>query len=132
MSLGYGGTAVKEYESAEVVRYNYSLYNLNLEDYTGSDFDGIIELDKNFLVKAEIREKRIRTPKGRKKFVTKKIIQDTHMAELLDSGRIHITNNTQCFQKINDYDMIAIRLCFKILNEYQTLDYLPEKVSFDV
>lgn len=131
MSLGYGGIAIKEQETSKTVKYRYSLYNLNIEDCR-DDYSGELEFEKASLVEADIHEKRIKTSKGRKKRIIKRIMKDNRLEELINSGKVKIVNNRQCFQTINDYDIVAIELCDKILNEYQILGFLPETVNFDV
>ena len=132
MSLGYGGVAIKEQETLKNVKYKYSLYNLNINDCKENDYSGVLEFEKDSLVEAEIHEKRIKTPKGRKKIVIKRIVQDNRYEELLKSEKIKIINNNQCFKKINGYDIVAVNLCSIILDEYQRLGFLPESVSFNV
>lgn len=121
MSLGYGGKAVKRCESEDCVYFSYSVYNQNIKDCNSNVSDGLIQISKSHLVNAK------RVVKSNKK---KK--QDNKLEELLASGDIQIVDNSQCFQKYNGYDYIALRLCRVILNKYQSSGIMPEQIGFDV
>lgn len=124
MSLGYGGKAIKRCESDDSVYYGYSVYNWNIESCNSNIEDGIIEISKHSLVKAERHEKIVRKNK-RKKVQVKLILQNNKIEDLLESGDIQIVNNSQCFIKDEGYDYIALRLCLEILNYYQLHESMP-------
>ena len=52
MSLGYGGTLIKQLEDDTSIIYSYSSYNLNDEKYRNADrvFDGTITVNKSCFV----------------------------------------------------------------------------------
>ncbi|MBR5269993.1 MAG: hypothetical protein IKU21_05765 [Anaerotignum sp.] len=132
MSLGYGGTCRRIAEDSQWVSYEYAVYNLNVLEYEGKKelFDGEIEIRKSALIEPEIRETIKRFPGGRRKRMTKRIIREVPIVELLEKGEIRITECSHSWQWMDfGCEYIAYRLVNKIFQYYQENDILPEVES---
>lgn len=135
MSKGIGGACRKVLEDEDTVVYEYSVYNLNepkLKDVSNI-FDGAIIIQKSRLVEPEIHEKFRKSQSGGKKLLIKRIPVNVDFSKLFSENMITIENCSNCWQKtIEGYDIIGLKLCFKIFNEYQKIGYLPESLGYDV
>ena len=135
MSMGYGGVAQIVLEDADTVIYAYAPYDLGAPKYSNREgiYDGMIEIRKDALAEPEIHEKRKRMPSGRKKIVTKRIRQDVDYAALIASGKIVVQNSRFCWHIMNNgVGMIAMRLIFRIFQQYQDEGALPKEIGYHV
>ena len=84
MSIGVGGRARLVAQDECTLIYEYAPYNLNENEYRNANhiFDGIITIDRDAVVEAEIREKTKKMPSGRKKTVIKRIRVDVDYERL--------------------------------------------------
>lgn len=128
MSIGYGGTCIKEVETDTEVYFRYSVYNGNDNSVDEYIEDGIIYIKKVNLAKAVYREK-IKKIKGKKHTIIKCIEQPNDWNRLLKSGDIQVINNSQMFICIDGIDGIAIRLIANILDDFQHKDYAENSYS---
>ncbi|WP_061313640.1 hypothetical protein [Clostridium botulinum] len=135
MSKGIGGACRKVLEDAETIIYEYSAYNLNepkLKD-GGNVFDGTIIIQKSGLVEPEIHEKLKKSPSGGKRLETKNISVNVDFVNLFSEKMIVLENCSNCWQKtIEGYDIIGLKLCFMIFNEYQKIGHLPKSLGYNV
>ncbi len=135
MSLGYGGWCYIDAQDEQTVIYRYGTYNLNDTKFRNKEHicDGMITIDKNSLVEPEIHEKIKRFPNGKKKLIVKRISVDVPYEELFKNKKIEIENSNNCWETMaHGYDFMALRLVFKIFNDYQENGVLPEHISYNV
>lgn len=133
MSLGYCGFACLAEQNDDYVIYLYGCSNLNYENHLNSEQikDGLIIINKNYLLEPEIHRKLKRFPHGRKRIIVKYIPIDIPYEELIASGEIVIENSKNYWKTtFKDVDFIAVNLIRELFNDYQTNGCLPEKVSF--
>jgi hypothetical protein len=135
VSKGIGGACRKVLEDKKTVIYEYSAYNLNepkLKDVSNI-FDGAIIIRKSGLVEPEIHEKIKKSPSGKKRIIIKRIPVNVDFGDLFSEKMIAIENCSNCWQKtIEGYDIIGLKLCFMIFNEYQKIGSLPEGLGYNV
>lgn len=134
MSRGYGAYAKKFIEDDEFIIYEYFSYNWSESRFSNKEkiFDGFITIRKSSLIKPELHEKFRRMPSGRRKKFIKKIIVDVPLDELLDSGDVQIENSSFAWRILPiGVDLMAYRLCIKILCHYQSEGFLPERCGID-
>ena len=134
MSRGFGGSAKIVLQDENMVVYEYAPYNLNEPEYRNSDhiYDGLITISKDSMVEPDIHEKLKRMPSGRKKLIVKRIRRDVDYSGLLAAGKIIIENSRYCWYFVGTektIGMIAMRLVFRIYDQYQDEGSLPETVS---
>ncbi len=135
MSLGIGAYANKILEDAKTVIYEYGGYNLNVSEFRNEDHvcDGSITISKSCFADPEIHEKIKKMPGGRKKLIVKRIPVSVDYREMIANGLIEVENCGNCWQtigEVNNTDIAAIRILFKIFREYQINGAIPEYVSY--
>ena len=137
MSKGIGAHANKILEDATCVVYEYGGYNLNDPAFRNEAriYDGEIIIQKDCFVEPEIHEKLKKTPSGKKKLVIKRIPVSVDYGQMLNSGRIQVTNCSNCWQTSADHLKIDIMVChllFAIFRQYQEDGAIPETISYNV
>ena len=135
MSIGNGGTAVKILENKSILIFNYGGYNLNIEQYRneGKIYDGQIIIRKAALVEPEIHEKQKKMPSGKRKLVTKRILVEVPYEELFEKQMIEVKNCSNCWQTMQGgMDYVALRLIWKIFDQYQEKGTIEDTISYDV
>ena len=133
MSLGYGGFADLQQSDDTMVIYLYCCYNVDNDEYKHFQQleDGELYIDRDAFVEPEIHEKIRKTASGRKRTITKRVPIDFDLIELLESGKITVSNAGGTWQTTNDgIDIIAVKLLRKIFNEYQKTGDIPKRVGF--
>ena len=134
MSVGYGAKAIKLVEDKSHAIYLYSGFNLNLPESSvvPKSLDGIIMLDKSALIEPELHIRKKRLPSGRKREIIKRILREVSIEELLEGGKIEIENCKNTWEKRTSInaDIMAIRVCRKIFQDYQMEGQLPEGIEF--
>lgn len=132
MSKGYGGKCRKVTENEELVEYEYSVYNLNMEEHknSGDDYDGGIFIFKAGLVKPSIIEE---IASEEEKLVDRRIHKDVDIESLIGKGLVAIMNSehTWHFTK-GGIDMIGIKLCYLLFEIYQDDECLPDSLTYSV
>mgnify|MGYP000115721475 CR=1 FL=1 len=140
MSMGYGGIAKKVAEDDGYVLYAYGAFNWNLPECANNDYtlDGSILIPKDCFIEPEIHEKIKKMPSGRKKLVTKRIINlDTiykNADKALEKGLIKIENSRFMWKYYTDaqgkkYDFMALRLLTYAFKQYQETGTILEKIQ---
>ena len=135
MSIGYEGFACLIEQDEEHFLYSYGCSNWNDEKYMNREriMDGFIMINKNCLVEPEIHRKLKRFPNGRKRMVEKRIPVEVPYEMLFESGAISVDNSVNCWRVTDrEIDCIALRLIWKMFNDYQLTGVLPEKVYYMV
>ena len=119
MSIGYGAFCKKESENDEFVTYAYSSYNWNDERYYNDErvCDGKIIISK--------------------KVVSDELSLHSHdylgsdFTKLYDNGDIIVKNSSNTWMKHSKgMDVMAIHLCFKLLNQYQKEYCFPDECHY--
>ncbi len=131
MSMGYYGSAELVYSDNDVIVYAYGCYNINNNNYKlyMHAKDGVLTIQRDALIEAEIRRKIKRTASGRKKEIVKRIHRDVPFDELLEKGKIEIENASGTWVTSEEgYDVIARRVLYKIFERYQETGTIPEHV----
>lgn len=134
MSIGVGGSARIVLQDENTVVYEYAPYNLNEPEYSNSDhiYDGLITISKDSMVEPEIHEKLKRMPSGRKKLIVKRIRRNVDYSRLLAAGKITIENSRYCRHFVGtekNIGIMAMRIVFRIYDQYQDEGTLPETIS---
>lgn len=137
MSRGFSAWAKLLSQDENKVIYEYGSYNLNDEEYRNPDhiYDGKIEIERNCFVEPEIHEKLKKMPSGRKKLIIKRIPKSVEYYELLEEGKIIITNCSNCWAATDDeikVDIMACHLLFYIFLRYQEEGEIQETISYNV
>lgn len=133
MSMGYAARCrIKNENEAEVV-YEYACYNLNNDDYelAKESFCGLITIKKNAFVEPEIHEKIKRFPNGKKELIIKRVKREVDYETLFDTGQITIKNSTYCWKTISGFDIMALKLIWKIFSIYQDNSLIPKSIAID-
>lgn len=112
MSMGIGGFCHKLSEDDTEVVYEYSSYNLNDARYINENrtADGFIEISRSVYDKEQVKD----------------VSCFFSVKELADAGKIIIRNCTNTWRTYDGYDIIALRLCRKLICEYQVNRRYPE------
>lgn len=132
MSLGIGGWAELAAEDDTYAVYCYAPSNLNNPACYNREkiLDGMIQIKKSSLLEPEIHEKIKHLPHGKKKKIIKRIRVSPDFDQLLAAEDIVVENSTFCWITAdNGYDLMALRLIYKIYSDYQDEGALPQKVS---
>jgi len=133
MSKGYAGRLIVDTLDATRVIYKYACGNVNkgLDIYNVDigNLDGMITIDKSCFVETEIHQKIKKMPSGKKKVVKRRIIIPVDYGKYIEEGLITIKNASACWREIAGIDFIALKLLFKLFNEYQNQGEIPEKIS---
>lgn len=132
MSRGFAARLVKELEDKEYVLFKYASANASNENYAEmiEKLDGIILVNKKCFVEPEIHMKRKRMPSGKIKVFEKRIPVEVEYGRYIDEGLIKIENASGCWRTINEIDFMALKLLYKLFNEYQVKGNIPEKISW--
>lgn len=129
MSKGYGGYAHLVEADDNLVIYTYCCYNVNLPDYKHFREleDGELYIDRDAFVEPEIHEKTVRTASGRKKQVIKRIKRDVPFGELFENKKIIVKNASGAWKTVESgEDVMALKILFKVFNDYQEQGTIPE------
>lgn len=129
MSIGVGGVCRKISENEDAVQYEYYSYNLNEKRFVNPKkvADGAIIIWKAGLVEPEIHSKKRRMPGGRKKLIVNHIVVEIDMDEKLASGCVEIQNCSYAWKfDAEGIDVIALRICRSLFEEYQISGALPD------
>lgn len=133
MSMGYGGYAdLQQYDDTLVV-YLYCCYNVNNDDYKHfmKIEDGELYVDRDAFVEPEIHEKIKKTASGRKKPIVKRIKKDVPFNELFEAGKIKVKNASGTWRTTESgIDIMALKILFKMFDEYQETGELPEHIGW--
>lgn len=132
MSMGYGARLEKVLEDEQTVFYYYSCGNANYKNYDImiNKQDGEILVDKRCFLEPEIHVKLKRMPGGRKKLVEKRIHVNVPYTEYIRAGLIKIKNASGCWKTIDEIDIMALKLLFKLFDEYQEESKIPDRISW--
>ena len=119
MSIGHGAFCKKESDSGELVTYAYSSYNWNDERCYNDEriCDGKIIISKKAIsdILNAISDERL----------------GTAFSELYSNGGIIIENCSNTWQKhIKGYDVMALHLCYKLLNQIQKEQGFPDECHY--
>lgn len=132
MSMGYCAYMNLVAEDNTRLMYTYCSYDLNHPDWKKQRemADGEITIARDALVEPEIHRKNKKMPSGRKKFVEKRIVRDVAWNDILDNGKISIKNASGTWQITETgNDFLAIKLLFRMFDEYQKTGEIPKHVS---
>lgn len=133
MSIGHAARCrIKTQNETEVV-YEYACYNLNNGEYelAKESYSGVITIKKNAFVEPEIHERIKRFPNGKKKKVIKRIHRSVDYGKYIQTGQITIKNSDYCWKTYSGFDLMALKLIFKILDKYQDDSIIPERIAID-
>lgn len=114
MSMGIGGFCRKSSENDAQVIYEYTSYNLNNAEYRNENgtADGFIEIRKSAL--------------------KRDVLLDYTVKNLTDDGKVSIQNCTNTWDTDKGSDVIAIRLCKKLLRGYQLTGDFSETAGLNI
>ena len=133
MSIGFGGYADLVQADDKLVTYVYCCYNVNNVDYKQymKMEDGEIYIERVAFVEPEIHERIKKLPSGRKKNIVKRIPRSVPIDELLSAGKIRVKNASGTWRTtVSGTDIMALKILFKLFNEYQVSGQLPEHISW--
>lgn len=132
MSMGYAARLVKELEDEEYVLFKYASANASNENYAEmiKKLDGSIFVNKKCFVEPEIHMKRKKMPSGKVRVYEKRIPVSVEYERYIDEGMIKIENASGCWRTTEGIDFMALKLLFKLFNEYQLAGSIPEKISW--
>lgn len=133
MSRGYGGFANKVFEDDTMIVYAYGGFNLNVPECRNENYirDGSLIISKSCFINPEDLNPCFTSTQNNK--VTENLHQGIDIAGALSEGLIQVKNCSHTWQVIGEkeqYDRIALRLLFKLFNEYQETGSIPEKIVF--
>ena len=136
MSIGYGGKARIVLQDEKTVVYEYSPYNLNEPVYMNKEriYDGLITIKKSALMEPEIHEKMKKMPKVQKVSIVKRIRRKVDYDSIISRNEVCIENSSYCWRFVGiekNIGMIAMRIVFRIFDEYQEKGILPEVVRLN-
>ena len=132
MSMGYGGSARLILHDKKTIIYEYAPFNLNCPDYKNSDriYDGLITIDTSSFIEPEIHTKLKHFPNGKKKIITKRILNEVNYAQLISDKKIVVENSRFCWRILDkSVGFIAYRIIRKIFTTYQEEEIIPETIS---
>lgn len=137
MSIGIGAHANLILEDENCIIYKYGGYNLNVPEYRNEEhlYDGTIMIQKECFIEPEIHEKIKRMPSGRKKLITKRILESVDYEKMLEEGLIVIENCSNCWKTTENklqIDVMACHLLFHIFLRYQEEGKIPDQMSYNV
>lgn len=134
MSLGYSARARKVIEDKKIILYEYNCYNIGKFDWQDAleTFDGSILIEKdafpNLVADGEIKE----ISNDRKNTIDiQKTEEKIDFQKLFHNEKIKIKNCSHTWKAYDGYDFMALKLLWKIFNEYQNNGIIPEYVSWD-
>lgn len=132
MSMGYGGSARLVLRDEKTLIYEYYALDLNYPEYRNAEheYDGLITIDISAFVEPEIHTKLKRFPNGKKKFITKRILNEINYSQLISDKKIVVENSRFC-RRILDKSVgfIAYRIIREIFTAYQKDGIIPERIS---
>ena len=129
MSIGFKARAVLALSDDSGFLYTYACCNLNREGCWRDAWekeDGEIWISRVSLVEPDIHVKTRKLPSGRKKTVVKRVPREVPVREMIAEGKITVKNAFGTWKTTENVDMMALRLLYKILTEYQLLGKMPE------
>ena len=132
MSIGYCGYADLVDCDESLVLYSYCCYNLNNSDSVRfkATKDGELYIARESFIEPEIHEKLKKMTSGKKQRVVKRVIRDFSIDNLLEIDKIRVINASGTWQTTaTGNDIIAIKLLFRLFNEYQRTGRIPEHVD---
>ena len=131
--MGYAARCRIKAENETEAVYEYACYNLNNEEYelARESYSGMITIKKIAFVEPEIHEKIKRFPNGKKKVITKRIKREVDYETLFETGKITIKNSTYCWKTVSGFDLMALKLVWKIFDMYQDNSMIPKSISID-
>lgn len=133
MSMGYGGYAdLGQHDGVSVV-YLYCCYNVNCGDYKHfrEIQDGVLYIERNAFIEPDIRGKIKKTAARRKKLIVKRIKKRVPFDELLKDGKIKVKNAGGTWETTEfGIDIMALKILFKIFDEYQETGELPKHIAW--
>ncbi|MCH5325360.1 MAG: hypothetical protein J1E39_09100 [Eubacterium sp.] len=132
MSRGYCASCRMAAENEQEILYEYTCYNIGEGDWKrhSETYDGSILIQKAAFAEPYIHMKKKKMPSGRKKLIVKRIRSNVDYSALLSEGRITIENCSGAWQIVGGVDFMALRLIWKIFDEYQDIGEVPEKMSY--
>ena len=131
MSLGYCGYANLQEADDTLVIYSYRCSNINIKGWERfKDLeDGELYIERDAFVEPEIHEKLKRMPSGRKKLIVKRVKRDFPFGEYFAQGKIKVKNASGTWKtNPSGIDVMALYILLEILNSYQEIGRLPEKI----
>ena len=117
MSIGYGGSARLVLCDEKTLIYEYYALNLNYSEYRNAEheYDGLITIDISAFVESEIHTKLKHFPNGKKKIITKRIINDVDYSQLISDKKTVVENSRFCWRILDkSVGFIAYRIIRKI------------------
>lgn len=132
MSMGHSARCKKISEDNNSVKYAYSCCVIGKDDWKSdiARFDGSITIKKSRFIEPIIREK-IKKQNGKKRTIIKRIPQPIEYEYALKTGDIAIENSASCPAFHNGHGILALKLLYYLLLEYQTTGSIPENLSID-
>ena len=132
MSRGIGANCRILIEDEKTVIYEYACYNVNQDNWREAMevWDGLISIEKDAFVEPDIHTKLKRMPSGRKKLIAKSIKKDVDSATLFAKEKVEIKNSSMTWSRIGDYDIMALKLLWKIFDIYQEEGIIPKNCSW--
>lgn len=133
MSMGYGVYAKLDMMDDTMILYQYCCYNLNKADYElySNLLDGKLWIQRDSLVEGERYLKRVKKTSGKKIILEKKRKIELDFSKLLRERRIEIENASGTWYITDEgYDVMALRIIYRIYEEYQMTGVVPKKISF--
>lgn len=133
MSMGYGGYADLQQSDDTLVVYLYCCYNVNNDNYKHfmKFKDGELYIERDAFVEPEIHEKIKKTAFGRKKLVVKRVKRDVPIGELFEAGKIKVKNASGTWKTTESgIDIMALKILYKMFDEYQKTGEIPEHISW--
>ena len=133
MSVGLGGYADLVAADNTLVIYKYCCYNVNNAEY--KQFmemeDGEMNIDRGAFVEPEIHVRIRKSPSGGKRLVSKRIVQDVPIEAMIEAGKIKVMNASGTWRTTESgVDIMALKLLFKLFNEYQETGEIPGHLSW--
>ncbi len=131
--MGYGGYADLQQFDDTLVMYLYCCYNVNNNDYKRfmEIEDGELYIERDAFAEPEIHEKIKKTASGRKKPVVKRIKKDVSFDKLFETGKIKVKNAAGTWSTTRSgIDIAALKILYKIFDEYQETGELPKHISW--
>lgn len=130
MSRGYGASCRLIPKDDEWYAYEYTSYNVNLDNYKKAldTYDGILLISKDFFPEPTIERKRKKKPNGKKEWIEKKNYPEVDCWEFCSRGKIKVENSSYCWSLTESgIDSQALKLLFYLNIEYQKTGNVPEK-----
>ena len=133
MSIGYCAYADLVQADETLVMYTYCCFNNNNEDYKRyvNSKDGEIYIDRAAFAGPEIQTKKKKSS-GKSITVIKRSPRDVQFDELIRSGGIKVKNASGTWRTTDfGIDVMALRILFKLFDEYQKTGTVPEHIGYN-